>query len=401
MNKVMTCKELSWNENDSNEMHYYKVPEEWGENVKEGDFIYVICLETEKQAVGVAQIIKIDSSTNFTNQLNIAVLSENEKIQLVSEEYFVAPVKKILKKHYNDSIKDLRKFINFLIKELGSEMFFLRMSPLNGERKEYLLELFYTEKIDEFYKESEKYKIRWFKAYNDFELNFVHMINMYRLKETISKLIEMNKAIDDKTKMVLKKEYFNEFDMMTSSINLKGINRYKLDNEIGIDISSDGKNIIFGKLTPLEFYLNFFSFWNIVKSLLTVSFIPILVVLLDSDKKIIIYCLLGIVYLIALLLSDEKQTDNIIDFMNQIGWNKNKQSNYGELFYIGVIAVLVFVIFSVQVVYIPNIVNSIKNSALYLAGDILLAITSLFVILALVELSILLVTAIGSTMFYI
>ncbi len=400
MDNIMICKELSWNENVNNEV-YYIVPEEWGGNIKEGNFIYIICKETENQAVSIAQIIKLDVSTNITHQFNITTLSENEKIHLVSEEYFIVPIKKVVKKHYNDSVKELRKFLNILIKDLEREIYLFRVGSLNDKRKEYLLKLFYDEKIEEFYKKSEKYKIRWFKVFGNFELDFVHMINLYKLKETISQLIEMNKTISDKDKVALKNEYFNKLEMTTSSIGLKGINRYKLDDEIGIDISSDGKNIIFGKLSPLEFNLNFFSFWNIVKSLLTVSFIPILVVLLDFDKKIIIYCLLGIVYLITLILSDEKQADSIIDFMNQIGWNKNKRSSYGELFYIGVIAVLVFVIFSVQVVYIPNIVDSIKSFALYLTGDFLLAITSLFVVLALVELFIYLITSISSTIFYI
>lgn len=42
--------------------------------------------------------MKFDVDTNFTNQFNITILSENEKIHLVSEEYFVVPIKKVLKR---------------------------------------------------------------------------------------------------------------------------------------------------------------------------------------------------------------------------------------------------------------------------------------------------------------
>lgn len=401
MDKIMVCKELSWSEDDNNKVHFYRVPEEWGESVGEGGFIYLVGIGTEKLEFAIGQIIKIDDFINVDEQLNVEELSEDKKIYHITEEYFLTPVEKDIQEHGNDSIKELSKFLNILIKGLDIEMFFIRRRPLNNKRKEYLLKLFYYKSVEEFYKQSQKDKNQWFREYNGFELDFVHMVNVYKLKGSICQLIETNKTISENDKVVLKKEYSERLDILVSSIGHKGITRYKENKIVGIDLSSDGKSIILGKFTPLELYINLFSFWNMVKSLLTISFIPILVGLLASDKKIIIYSLLGVVYLITLILSDEKQVDNIVAFMNQVKLYKYSETNYYALFYFGAVALLVFVIFSIQVLFLPNMVNGIGTFAMYLIGDILFAFVVLLGILTVMELFFYLIATIRSKIFYI
>lgn len=399
MEKIMMCKEISYKQNN-NETYYYKVPDELCKSVKQGDFIYVIHDHMEKRSVTIAQIKQIEEYISSDYKFELSMLSDNDKIYLVSEEYFLVPIKEEIQKYYTDSDKKLKNTLNILIKSLDLKMSDFRNEPLSEERKNYLIKMFYAEDEDQFNNMKEQKQTRWFKVFNDFELDFVHMINLYSLKETISKVIEMNKTLADKEKILIKEKYFNRLDIKMSSINLKGINRYKLNQEIGLDISDDYQNIIFGRLTKFEYYLNFFSFWNIIKSLLTVSFIPIVVVLLNSDKKIIIYAILGFVYLITTVLSDKKQTDNTIDFMNQIRWKMNKKASYGELFYIGVIVVLVFIFFSFQLIFLPNAVDSLKNILFYISCDILLAFTSVVLIIISMELLIYLISEISATIFF-
>jgi hypothetical protein len=400
MDKIMVCKKISCIENDD-EILFFKLPDRWEDSVDEGQFIYILNEEQEKSYIDIAQITEIDSFKNTKDQNNIVNLSENRKICLVSEEYFIPLRKKIMKKHHKYSVKELRKYFKTLLIDLKEKMENARFSPLDDKRKEYLLKLFYGVEIDKFYKLSKREKSKWFYESNNFELDFVHIINLYKLKDTIIDSIEMNNTISDEDKLTLKSEYLNELEMLSTSISRKGITRYKSNEAIGIDFSSDGKNIILGKLTDFEFYLSLASYWNIVKNLLTVSFIPILVVLLDSEKKIIIYSFLGVVYLITLILSDEKQSENIIAYMKQIGWKEDRRSNCGRLFLFANITLLVFIIFSIQIVYMPKIIASTESVAMYLIGDILFATTVFTLAVVLVEFFFYLITHITSTLLYI
>lgn len=397
MSKIMICKRLSTDE-DRNDEICYEIPDKLEGKVKEGEFIYIVSKEAERQEVRIAQVIKL-IKPKFTDT-NITNLSDNEKIHLVSREYFKRPATDNIEEYCNYSIQELKKFIKNLIDELEIEMYFCRTNPINDRRREYLLEIFYNRKIDEFYLRKTEFKAKWFRGFNNFELDLVHMLNLFNLKEFIDGIIDENNLITETEKVSIKEELLKDLGTLTKSINLKGINRFKLDDVIGIDFSEDGKNIVLGRLTSFELYLNFFSFWNIIKNLLTVSFIPVLVALLDSDKKIVVYSFLGVVYLIALVLSDEKQTEYIITFMRQIGWSKKKQQSYGLLLRFGLVAVFVFAIFSIQIVYIPEIVN-VKTFAQYLIGDCILAIISLFFIVVFIELLLSAVTAIISTVFFL
>lgn len=400
MERVMICQEIS---SDENETYYYAIPDEW-EEVQEKQFIYIINKKTkrrEKQEISIFQIIEIYNTISFSQEINIIELSEDESIHLVSEEFFLNPSKEIIEEHYNDPIKELREFVNILIKNLEDEMSLARIPPLNDERKEYLLKMFCNDTIDQFNKRSERVKKRWFDVFNNYELICIHMINLYNLKENIKQLIDENEVIDNNSKEDLEKEYMNKIDIIIPSLIYKGNVSYQMDEYIGIKTSSDGKDIVLGEMSPLEFYFNIFSFWNIVKNLLTVSFIPILVVLLDSNKKIIIYCLLSIVYIVPLVLSDENQTDRILTFLNQIESNRKRKISYGDLFSYGITVILFFAIFSVQIIYFPDITDNIWSCAMYLVGDVLFAYTILFLILAFASLFFCGITIIASTITYI
>lgn len=334
MNKVMICKELLLNEDNKNETRYYKVPEELKEGIIEKKFLFLVNKEKEKQEVSIFQVIKIDNFMNINQQINITTLSKNKQIYLVSEDFFFYKSMYMEKNCYNYTIEEVRKFFNRLTKNLKCKISSVRKKPINNEREKYLLKMFWNRGFDEFYKSLENDKKKWLKIYGNYELDFIYMINLYYLKQTISQLIEMNKTISsDVDKKFLKRECLNKLEMIKVSVILKGHARYQINSGIGINISSDGKCAVLGKMTPWESYITITSIWNVTKNLLIVSFIPILVALLDSDKKIIIYCLLGIVYVITLILSDEKQTDDIVIFINQIKWNKEKRVNYATLFY--------------------------------------------------------------------
>lgn len=402
MNKVMICKELLLNKEDTkSEIRYYKVPEEWKEGIVEKRFIFIVNKETEKQNISIFQIIKTENFVNFNQQNNITILSENEKIYLVSEDFLFNQSIKIVKEYYNYTIEELRKFFNILIKDLKCKISDARKKPPHNKRTKYLLKMFSDKSFDEFCKSPESYKNEWFNTFSNYELDHIHTINLYYIKQTISQLIEMNKIISNIDKKSLKGEYLNKLEMISSSIILKGHARYQIGGSIGIDTSSDGKCLVLGKMSSWEAHIRFVTIWNSIKNLLTVSFIPILIVLVGSDEKIIIYCLLAIVYIITLILSDEKQTDHVIIFINQIKWNKERKTNYATLFYLGLAVVFAFIIFSIQIVNLPSIVKSVRNFVMYLAGDILLAHTTLFLLLILGSVFFWLITVIPSTIFYI
>jgi len=401
MDKIIVCVGLSWTENANEEIYYYKVPEEWHEKIDKGRFLYLINRKTDTFEVCILQILKLCDSITIQDNINIKPLSESEDLHLISEEYLFEIKKNIVKNHNNYSIKNLSKAINYKLKELDSQIFWVRMNPLNRKRKEYLKKIFYKDEIKEFIQKTKRTRNRWFCEFNNFEIDLIHVVNLFILKENICKVIDTNRSMQKNEKQIQKNKFMNELKLRASSIYLKGINRFKSNEPIGIDISRDGKNIILGRLTKFELYLNFFSFWNTINGLLTVSFIPIILLLLDSEKKVHLYFFLGIVYFITLILSDEIQVDNLVSFMNQLNCNEDKKVNYYKLFYFGVISVLIFIIFSIQVVYIPDIVDSISKFLIYFIGDILMSYTFLFITLTVIEVLIYLISCITATIFYI
>nr|WP_315024193.1 hypothetical protein [uncultured Aminipila sp.] len=212
-------------------------------------------------------------------------------------------------------------------------------------------------------------------------------------------MIDLDQIKSEKERKLLKDEFLDKIQNMSVSINRKGDARYQIDGYISISTSFDGQNIVFGMMSPLEFHINFFSFWNIIKNLLTVSYIPTILLLLDSDKKIIIYSLLGLVYLITLIFSDEKQTNRIIEFINKTKQEQNGNTYYNDLFYIGMIVLLIFIFLTIQIICIANV--TIKLFFMYLIADYLLALISLAGIIFLLSLFFLVITFFTSTIFYI
>ena len=400
MDRIIICKELLFKEDTNNKMHYYKLPVELEKEVKPKKIIYIVKEEEETNYVSMFQIVKIDDLDSINRENNITTLPENEKIYLVSEDYFFDFSEQITDEDYNYSIRELRKFLNKLISNLNKNITDIRKNPINNKRKKYLLKTFYKKNLDEYYKKTEDEKSRLLMMYNNYELGFIHMINLFYLNQNINQLIEMNKTLCNIDKTTLKDEYSNKLEMTINSISLKGHAKYQINGYIGIDTSSDGKYLILGRMSPLEIYISFASIWNNIKNLLTVAFVPIIIALLNTDKKIMIYFLLGIVYLLILILSDEKQTEKMLVFVNKFGWNKKRKTN-ASLFYFGSTVLITFMIFSFQVVYLSNIFDNIRNYVMYLTGDILLAFTALFALVVAISFFFYLITVISSTLFYI
>lgn len=395
MDKIILCREV---ENSDKEELYYKIPQEYLENVEEMQFVYFIKKELGCKKVSFAQIVKIYNSLNFNKKVEIHTLKEQEMIYLVSKEFIFYP---ILEDCILNSISEINQIFTLMIKELSYEIKKARMQPVLDIRKKYLLSLFWDEEQEEFDLRSKRFKNTWLKRFNGFDLDFVHIINLYILKEKIHKLIDLDQTESEKERRFLKDKFTDKIKNMSISINKKGNARYQMDGYISIITSFDGQDIVFGMMSPLEFHLNFFWFWNIIKNLLTVSYIPTIILLLESDKKIIIYLLLGLVYLITLILSDEKQTNRIIEFINKSRQEQNNGTYYNDLFYIGMIILLMFIFLTIQIICIANITQEIKLFFMYLIADYLLALITLVGIIFLLSLLFWGITLFTSTIFYI
>lgn len=103
--------------------------------------------------------------------------------------------------------------------------------------------------------------------------------------------------------------------------------------------------------------------------MLSLAYIPVIMLILQDERtKIYAYVFLALVYLIAIIFSDEKQVDRLMTWVNSIG---NGRIGYVDFYYLGLIVSTTFVVFSIQLTQ-ENIGN-MRDIVLYLFADIMFA----------------------------
>jgi len=271
------------------------------------------------------------------------------------EEETVLEYKSADTKQFKKLLKQTLLDLGFLIREC--RYFY------GDERRKYLIDTYFVNP-KEFEKHSSRDKHKWLKEVNGTELDLYNEINVRELKQMIEHLIQKNSVIVNKDKAALLDYCIEELDSVFYAIGPKRNARMLMDDYMGVRVDYKNKDLIWGYRTFYPIRLGFSFFWGMIKNILSLTYVPAIFLLLDNDYKIPIYAMLSVVYLIAMVFSDEKQMDKLLSSVT----NLKGSISYGTLYYYGLLVSITFILFSVEMVIMPS--NDIFMLLKYLLRDI-------------------------------
>lgn len=347
------------------------------EKIDEGTIISGIYVERVVAWSGeIKNVVQINEKISFTKV-------DNKLIFEIKNE-FIEELKKVNIKQFKRHISKALKHLSYTISECKY--------TISDERKEYLVNK-YFDNPKEFEKAKTDLKERWLDDTNGNELNIYYEINLYKLKEIIDIAIKNNEAITNIDKIGLEDYCIEKIDRVFHAIDSKERARKLLNGPLGVDVDYKKKELIWNHMSPCEIRIEFSFFWSLFKNIFSLTYVPAVLILLDNKYKMPIYVMLVVVYFITLLFSDEKQTDKILHKINNEG-----RVGYGTLYYWGLIISITFIIFSVQMVVIPNLV--IESILKYLLADMVGAYGIILVFNGILSTFSLIITLFTATYFY-
>lgn len=295
-------------------------------------------------------------------------------------------------REYNDA--DLKQFKRLLKQTISDLQFHIgRRYCLSDERRKYLIDTYFN-KPEEFENNSIRDRHKWIQEVNGKELDLYYGINIRELKRIIESLVEGNNSINNIDKLALKSYCIDELDYVFGAIGPKGNARMQMDDYIGVHVDYKKKDLIWGYRTYYPIRVGFSFFWGLIKNMLSLAYVPAIILLLDNTYKIPIYIMLSIVYLITLFFSDENQLDKLL-----CGINKHKEGiSYRTLYYYGLMLSITFILFSVEMVICPS--DDVYIIVQYLLADIVGAYSSIILFNIVISLFSWIVTLFSTTRFY-
>lgn len=243
---------------------------------------------------------------------------------------------------------DVNRFKKILKQTLTELKFLLESNRflIDEDRKRYLIDTYFGVP-ENFEKNKETTKYKWLQEVNGNELALYYEINVRELKRKIELFINCNCVITNVDKIALRCYCFEKLEHVFYAIEPKNNARMQMNDYIGVHVDDKNKDLIWGYRTAYPIRLGFSFFWGLFRNILSLTYVPAVFLLLDKDYKIPIYIMLSIVYLIALVFSDEKQMDKLL-------CNTPKNINYEALYYSGLMVSVTFILFSIEMVITPS-----------------------------------------------
>lgn len=277
---------------------------------------------------------KIENNVSFTKVDDRLFLEINEETIVELE---------------NANEKKIKKLVKRIISEIKWDLYFYSLE-ISEERERYLIDVYYSGDYDKFLLEENEVKEAWIKKINSIDFDLYQEINMHRFKDILSEIIERNNTLTNIDKFAIVSQCIDTLEAAFFAIEPNGKAKRQMDSYIGVDVDYKSKELIWGYTSPCEVRIEFCFFWSLIRNILSLTYVPAVLLLLDNKYKLIIYGLLMVVYLIALWFSDQKQTDKLLDTINK----ESKRIGYGTLYYRGLTISIVFLLFSIEMVIAPK-----------------------------------------------
>ncbi len=362
--KILVCRAVE-DENDKN-VFCFRYCE--GFSFCKKQYIYKFVLGGMKRETTIFQIVDIIKENEQVKE-NIHELEANEVLRPISYRCSWQMPEEVLTEVVNYTYTQLQKEIRNIFRELKLELYFAKLESIDKNRKKYLFDTFGVEDELEFKKRKSSNQMRWFKEFNIYDMDFQFTISLYELKPCLLNLIDQNMIICNADKVALKANCIDEIEHIIESTFLRENARYQMDSYIGVDFCDETKELVWAHMSPCEIKVEFSFFWTLVKSMLSLAYIPAVILMLqDKSTKIYMYIFLALVYLIAIIFSDEKQVTKLVKYRKPID---KEPIRYVNLYYCGLILSTTFILFTIQLV--QRGIGGMKDILIHLFADILFA----------------------------
>lgn len=339
---VAVCKEISIK--DEKTMYY-----EIDESMKK-TFIpdsYLFREETTEKGTIMSAIYVDKIIPGVKSREGSVKVNKNISFRKIDDEFIFQMEEESVQEYKNADLKGFKKLLKETLSDLNLVISQCR-NFYTDERRKYLIDTYFSNP-KEFEKHSSRDKYMWIKEINGGELDLYNEMNIRELKVMVESFVEENRIITSRDKDALLKYCVEELDNVFCAIEPKRKARMLMDDYIGIRVDSKKKDLIWELRSDYTIRIGFSFFWGMVKNVLSLTYVPAILLLLDNEYKIPIYAMLSVVYLIALVFSDEKQMDKLLS-----GVNNGVEARYVTLYYQGVIVSLIFILFSIEMIVAPS-----------------------------------------------
>lgn len=318
-------------------------PDRYKQLFRENKYLLSLCRNSGKIRFQALQILECNAKPSDLKEANR--YDDPEPVFCQIPEWWEPNVSQIINEEtLNYDLKETKKLINDLIGGLDATKAGYMLKPYTSEFSDFytehvLRDLAFDQKDD-----SDELKRNVYKVYID----VLYVVGLNELKPIVQKYIDENKIITNLDKTAISLDFSGRVENKPEEIVIDRKADLIMSDYIQIHCDDEKKEIIFAQLSPMEFRVPFSFFWTQVKNMLSMAFIPaILLYITTADNKKPIYIPLAIVYFITLILADEKQVDRIRDGMEKRGHSVN----YATLFYIGILPVVYLILFSVEMAF--------------------------------------------------
>lgn len=363
---IAVCKEISIKDEVT---IYYEISESMKKMFVPD--IYLFREETTDESSTMSAIYVDKIISDATDIQGIIKVNKNFLFRKIDGDYIFSMGEDIVQEYKSADAKQFKRLLRQTLLDID---FFIKECRCfyDDERRKYLIDTYFVSP-NKFENHSSRDKYKWLNEINNTELDLYNEINVRELKKMIEHLVQENSVIIDEDKENLLNHCIEELDRVFYAIEPKRNARMLMDDYMGVHVDYKKKELIWGYRTFYPIRLGFSFFWAMIKNILSLIYVPAIFLLLDNEYKIPIYAMLSVVYLIALVFSDEKQMDKLLSS----DVKSREHVSYGTLYYYGVLVSIIFILFSVEMVFMPS--SDIYILLKYLLMDIVCSYAMIFV----------------------
>lgn len=384
---VAVCKELYIKE-EKFELYFI---EEENTIFKAGNYLYKRIQNEDTVTFSIIYVQEIRKYRK--NEDHILKMDDNMSFVKVDDSLFFELKESAIIQLETLNVREINKIIRKSIVEIKRSLSYYSYS-LNEERIKYLKYIYCFANYEDFETLNKRSKENLLRKINSIDLDYYLEINIYRMKDILIAAIDKNSVLNNIDKMAVKNNCIDRLEIVFLAIEPNGNAKRQMDSYIGVDVDYKRKELVWGKTSPCEVRIEFSFFWSLIKNILSLIYVPAILLLLDNKYKIFIYALLIFVYLIALIFSEERQTDKLIEAINKNGAN----ISYGTLYYGGMMVSIVFILFSIEMILVPKC--DLKSIIQYILANIVSAFTVIIVFNPVLSFIVWGITKCSATKFY-
>lgn len=282
---VAVCKELYIKEE---KFESYFIEEE---NIifKAGNYLYKRIQNEDTVTFSIIYVQEIRKYRR--NEDHILKIDDNMSFVKVDDSLFFELKESAIIQLETLNVREINKIIRKSIVEIKRSLSYYSYS-LNEERIKYLKYIYCFANYEDFETLNKRSKENLLRKINSIDLDYYLEINIYRMKDILIAAIDKNSVLNNIDKMAVKNNCIDRLEIAFLAIKPNGNAKRQMDSYIGVDVDYKRKELVWEKTSPCEVRIEFSFFWSLIKNILSLIYVPAILLLLDNKYKIFIYALL-------------------------------------------------------------------------------------------------------------